>query len=65
MSQEIRHRIYNESGFDFSAQICDEAAIDDLDDNAVENFRQRWIEKSGKRKSNFCQKSSFFTIPVQ
>ncbi len=56
MSQEIRHRIYNESGFDFSAQICDEAAIDDLDDNAIENFRQRWIEKSGKKNIKLLSK---------
>lgn len=56
MSQEIRHRIYNESGFDFSAQICEGVTTNDLDDNAVENFRQRWIEKSGRKNIKLLSK---------
>ncbi len=56
MSEEIRHRIYNESGFDFSSQICADATIDDLDDIALENFRKRWLVKSGNKKINTLSK---------
>lgn len=56
MSEEIRHRIYNESGFDFSSQICTDATIDDLDNKAVDNFRKRWFEKSGNKKINTLSK---------
>lgn len=56
MSEETRHRIYEESGFDFSSQICKGATIDDLDDIAVENFRKRWCEKSGNKKLNTLSK---------
>ena len=53
MSEEIRRRIYEETGFDFSGSLCAKAKITDLDTNAVESFREKWIEKSGnKRLSN-------------
>lgn len=39
--------IIAESGHDFSADVCDGLTIDDLEDAAVEEFRQRWIDKSG------------------
>ncbi len=56
MSEEIRHRIYSESGFDFSSEICIDATIDDLDNIALENFRKRWFEKSGNKKINTLSK---------
>lgn len=56
MSEEIRRRIYNESGFDFSSVICPEATIDDLDDAAIENFRNKWMEKSKNKKINALSK---------
>lgn len=38
--------IFSESGRDFSAEICPEATIRDLDPEAVNEFRRRWIAKS-------------------
>ena len=48
--EEIRRRIYGETGFDFSGSICTAAKLSDLDENAVEAFRDKWIEKSGNRR---------------
>lgn len=39
--------IFAESGHDFSADVCPDAEWADLDQGAVENFRKRWIAKSG------------------
>lgn len=38
--------IFAEAGHDFSSDICHGATIADLDTNAIEDFRRRWIEKS-------------------
>ncbi|MBF0291445.1 MAG: putative DNA binding domain-containing protein [Nitrospinae bacterium] len=38
--------ILAEAGHDFSADICNGATMQDIDLNAVEEFRRRWIEKS-------------------
>ena len=50
MPEEIRRRIYGETGFDFSGSICPAAKLSDLDENAIEAFRDKWIEKSGNRR---------------
>lgn len=50
MPEEIRRKIYNEAGFDFSASICAMANIGDLDAEAIEAFRLKWMEKSGNRR---------------
>lgn len=50
MSEEIRRKIYAEAGFDFSGSVCPNANLDDLDEKAVEAFRNRWVEKSGNRR---------------
>lgn len=50
MPEEIRHRIYEEIGFDFSGSICQGARLSDIDDIAVEAFRSKWIEKSGNKR---------------
>lgn len=50
MPEDARHRIYAEIGNDFSGEICVGATVGDLDDSAVENFRSKWIEKSGNKK---------------
>ena len=50
MSEEIRRRIYAESGFDFSGSICPTAKLRDLDEAAIELFRDKWVEKSGNRR---------------
>ena len=39
--------IIAESGHDFSADVCDGLSLDDLDAAAIEEFRRRWIDKSG------------------
>ena len=57
MPEEIRRSIYDEIGFDFSGSICAAAVYSDLDENAIEDFRDRWIEKSGnKRLANLSKK---------
>lgn len=50
MPESMRRRIYEESGEDFSATICSGATVDDLDETAIENFRGKWIQKSGKKQ---------------
>ncbi len=50
MPEGIRRRIYEETGFDFSGSACAAADMGDLDENAIEAFRARWIEKSGNKR---------------
>lgn len=50
MPESLRKNIYDETGRDFSATICEGATVNDLDASAVENFRAKWIEKSGKKQ---------------
>ena len=49
MTEDRLRRIFAEAGNDFSADICPAATMDDLDTEAIENFRQRWINKSGNQ----------------
>ena len=50
MPDEVRRRIYEEGGHDFSADICQGATLADLDKDAIENFRQRWFQRSGLKR---------------
>lgn len=50
MPEEIRRKIYAEAGFDFSGSICPNANLDDLDEEAIETFRDRWVTKSGNQR---------------
>jgi len=50
MPEEMRRRVYDETGIDFSASICTGAKVDDLDETAIEKFRSSWVEKSGKNQ---------------
>ena len=50
MPEEIRRKIYWETGFDFSGSICPSAKIDDLDESAINAFREKWIEKTGNKR---------------
>jgi ATP-dependent DNA helicase RecG len=50
MSSEEMSRIFAEAGHDFSFDICNDASINDLDKNAIEVFRSKWIEKSGNNR---------------
>jgi len=49
MSEDRLRAIFAEAGHDFSADICASATMDDLDTVAIENFRKRWINKSGNQ----------------
>jgi len=46
MSEDRLRTIFAETGRDFSGEVCPGAGIDDLDVQAIEDFRRRWIEKS-------------------
>ena len=50
MPVEVMHRIYEESGHDFSADICPQATIADLNESAIEEFRERWAKKSNNQR---------------
>jgi ATP-dependent DNA helicase RecG len=50
MPEDIRRRIYEETGFDFSGSICAAAKLGDLEEAAIEAFRSKWLEKSGNKR---------------
>lgn len=50
MPEAIRRIIYDETGFDFSGSVCPGATIKDLDKEAIEVFRSKWIEKSNNQR---------------
>ena len=50
MPNEIRYKIYAENSMDFSSSICELAKITDLDEVAIEGFREKWIEKTGNKR---------------
>ena len=49
MSEEKLRSILMAAGHDFSSDICPGATLSDLDTAAIEDFRRRWINKSGNR----------------
>ena len=49
MTPEYLKMIFMESHPDYSAEFCPAVSIDDLDSNAIEFFRKRWIGHSGNR----------------
>jgi ATP-dependent DNA helicase RecG len=49
MTADRLRAIFAEAGHDFSADACPSAALDDLDSVAIEEFRGRWISKSGSQ----------------
>ncbi|MCE5340278.1 MAG: putative DNA binding domain-containing protein [Planctomycetaceae bacterium] len=46
MTPDMLKRIFDESGNDFSAEICPNTTINDLSPDAIEEFRKRWQKKS-------------------
>lgn len=46
MSDEQLRRIHQETGPDFSAEICQDASLADLDPAAIETLRQLWQRKA-------------------
>jgi len=50
MPEEVRRAIYDESGHDFSGDICKGLTIDDLDPKAIDIFRDKWTEYSKNKR---------------
>lgn len=50
MSESRLREVFAENGEDFSAQVCPHARFDDLDPLSIEEFRRRWIAKSGNQR---------------
>ncbi len=50
MSEDHLRKIFDESVPDFSAKICPNAVLEDLDKKAIAEFRNRWIRKSNNQK---------------
>jgi ATP-dependent DNA helicase RecG len=48
MPMEEMRAIFAEVGHDFSADVCKDADLDDLDESAVEVFRRRWMGKANQ-----------------
>ncbi len=46
MTGDHLRRIFAETGPDFSAEVCPKVTIADLDPQAIEIFRRRWLRKS-------------------
>ncbi len=49
MTQDMLKRIFDEAVPDFSSLICEGAEISHLAVDAIEDFRNRWIRKSGNK----------------
>ena len=47
MTPDMLKRIFDESGPDFSAEICPKATLADLAPEAIERFRAVWARRSG------------------
>ncbi len=56
MSEDRLRAIFAEAGHDFSADICDGVTMNELDPVAIENFRERWIGKSGNQSLSTLSK---------
>ena len=50
MPQEVQRSIYEESGHDFSGDVCPQAVMDDLDPKAIAAFRNSWYTKTGNAR---------------
>ena len=50
MPENVRRNIYEEGGFDFSSSVCASATMNDLDNDAIESFRAKWIEKDNRKR---------------
>jgi len=49
MSGERLREIYDEIGRDFSAEICPGLTVNELSEQAIQDFRQRWIKKTNNQ----------------
>ena len=46
MSDDMLRAIYDEAGPDYSAEVCPEASLSDIDPVAIGEFRERWAKKA-------------------
>ncbi len=46
MLPDMLKRIFDEAGPDYTAEICPRTKLDDLDLKSIDDFRNRWIQKS-------------------
>lgn len=49
MSADMIKRIFDESGPDFTAEVCPGASFEDLNIEAIEKFRSRWAKKTNNK----------------
>jgi ATP-dependent DNA helicase RecG len=49
MSEERLQEIHAELELDFSAEVCENGEIADLDSVAIEDFRNRWVRRGNQR----------------
>ncbi len=61
LSEDKLRIIFSQGGHDFSAEVCHGAGIQDLDSNAIENFRRRWTDKSKNKKLAALSKEQLLT----
>ncbi len=47
MTPEVLQRIHAEATPDYSAEICSQATMSSLSDEAIEEFRRLWVRKTG------------------
>lgn len=69
MTPDMLRRIFDESGPDFSAEICPKATLADLDPAAIESLRSRWLEHSGnkalaKRRADTLLRDAELILPT-
>lgn len=50
MTEDMLKRIFDEAINDFSAQICQGAALSDLSEEAIADFRSRLIQRTGNKR---------------
>lgn len=48
MTQDALRRIFSEGQPDFSAEVCEQATLADLDPRAIQIFRGKWQQKSNR-----------------
>ena len=50
MPEDVRRTIYDESGYDFSSEICPNVSIVNLHSAAINKFRQKWRDHTRNKR---------------
>ena len=61
MPEDVRRKIYAETGFDFSGSICANATMQDLDETAITAFRAKWAKNSGNKRIEYLSAEQMLT----